>query len=75
MEETNRVDTEKGQLRASLQNVIDKAQEVCQRLQDRTTAAAKATHSNILEHPYQAMGVAFGAGVLIGLLLSWRNRD
>ena len=43
MEETNRMETETGQIRARLQNVIDKAKDVCDRLQDQTTAAAKAT--------------------------------
>jgi ElaB/YqjD/DUF883 family membrane-anchored ribosome-binding protein len=75
MDETNRLESEKSQLRASLQNVIDKAQEVCQRLQDQTTAAAKATDRTIREHPYQAVGVAFGLGLLIGVLVSRSRRD
>lgn len=75
MDETNRIETEKGQIRAKLEAAIEKAQDVCERLQDQTTAAAKATDKTIREHPYQAMGVAFGLGVLIGVLVSRSRGD
>jgi len=75
MEETNRMETETGQIRARLQNVIDKAKEVCERLQDQTTAAARATDRTIRDHPYQSIGIAFGLGVLIGVLAMRSRRD
>jgi ElaB/YqjD/DUF883 family membrane-anchored ribosome-binding protein len=75
MDETNRIENEKSQLRASLQTAIDKAQEVCQRLQDQTTAAAKATDRTIRENPYQAVGVAFGLGLLVGVLIARSRGD
>ena len=75
MEETNRMETETGQIRARLQNVIDKAKEVCERLQDQTTAAARATDRTIRDHPYQSIGIAFGLGVLIGVLAMRGRRD
>jgi len=75
MDETNRLETEKGQLRASLENVVERAKEVCERLQNQTTAAAKATDKTVREHPYQAMGIAFGLGVLIGVLASRSRKD
>ena len=71
MEPSNRVDIEKGKLEA----VIEKAKEVCERLQTQTANAAKATDKTIREHPYETMGIAFGAGVLIGVLLAWSRRD
>jgi ElaB/YqjD/DUF883 family membrane-anchored ribosome-binding protein len=74
MEPQNRVDAEKGKTVAKLQNAIDTAKEVCERLQYRTTEAAKATDRTIREHPYQAVGIAFGVGVLIGVLMG-RSRD
>jgi ElaB/YqjD/DUF883 family membrane-anchored ribosome-binding protein len=74
MDETNRIENEKGQLRAKLENAIEKAQEVCERLQDQTATAAKATDKTIREHPYEAMGIAFGVGLLVGLLVV-RGRD
>lgn len=75
MDETNRMESEKSQVRVKLENVIEKAQEVCQRLQDQTATAAKATDKTIREHPYQVMGVAFGLGLLIGVLVSRSRRD
>jgi ElaB/YqjD/DUF883 family membrane-anchored ribosome-binding protein len=75
MDETNRLETEKGQIRANLENVIEKAKDVCERLQNQTAAAAKATDKTVREHPYEAMGVAFGLGVLIGFLVCRRRGD
>jgi ElaB/YqjD/DUF883 family membrane-anchored ribosome-binding protein len=75
MEETNRLETEKGQIRANLENVIEKAKDVCERLQNQTAAAAKATDKTVREHPYEAIGVAFGLGVLIGFLVCRRRGD
>jgi len=37
--------------------------------QVRTAAGAKATDKAIRANPYAALGIAFGAGVLIGLLI------
>jgi ElaB/YqjD/DUF883 family membrane-anchored ribosome-binding protein len=75
MDETNRLETEKGQIRANLENVIEKAKDVCERLQNQTAAAAKATDKTVREHPYEAMGVAFGLGVLVGFLVCRRRGD
>jgi ElaB/YqjD/DUF883 family membrane-anchored ribosome-binding protein len=75
MESPNRVETERADIKAKLENVIEKAKETCERLQDQTAAAAKATDKTIREHPYQALGVAFGVGVLVGVLAMWSRRD
>ena len=74
MDETNHIDTEKGELRAKLETLIEKAKDACERLQNQTAAAAKATDKTIREYPYPAIGIAFGVGVLIGLLVN-RGRD
>jgi ElaB/YqjD/DUF883 family membrane-anchored ribosome-binding protein len=75
MDETNRLETEKGQIRANLENVIEKAKDVCERLQNQTAAAAKATDKTVREHPYEAMGVGFCLGVLVGFLVCRRRGD
>jgi ElaB/YqjD/DUF883 family membrane-anchored ribosome-binding protein len=75
MEAPNRVDTEQGEQKAKLEGVIEKAKEVCERLQNQTTAAAKAADKAVREHPYQAAGIAFGVGVLIGVLVMRSRRD
>ncbi|SPE55147.1 conserved hypothetical protein [Verrucomicrobia bacterium] len=69
------VHEEKGELRAKLDGVIEKAQAVCERLKEQTVAAAKASDKAVRENPYQAIGIAFGVGLLIGVLArrSWRD--
>ena len=44
----------------------------CERVQDKTVQAAKATDHVIREHPYESIGVAFGVGLLIGVLVGRR---
>ena len=64
----------KGQeLRARLQAAIEAAKATCLRLEDKALASARATDKAIREHPYQAAGVAFSLGLLIGVLAA-RNR-
>lgn len=75
MEEINRMETEAGKIRAKLEAVIEKAKERGARLQEQTAAAAKATDKVIRENPYQALGAAFGVGVLVGVLVMWGRRD
>ncbi len=75
MEATERGDKEKHELRAKLEAATEKAKEVCKRLQDETVAAAKATDKAVREHPYQAIGIAFGVGVLIGVVVSRCRKD
>jgi ElaB/YqjD/DUF883 family membrane-anchored ribosome-binding protein len=68
MEAKEHGDNEKHELRAKLEAATEKAKEVCKRLQDQTVAAAKATDKAVHEHPYQAIGIAFGVGLLIGVV-------
>ena len=75
MDTTEPGDNETGDLQAKLSAAIEKAKEVCQRLQDQTTAAAKATDRAVREHPYQAIGLAFGVGLLVGVLVARCRRD
>jgi ElaB/YqjD/DUF883 family membrane-anchored ribosome-binding protein len=75
MEAANRVDTEQAEQKAKLEGVIERAKEVCERLQTQTAAAARAAGNAVREHPYQAVGIAFGVGVLIGVLMMWSRRD
>ena len=74
MEATRRLDTEQGELRGKLEAATERAKVLCQKLQDRTAAAAKAADDAVREHPYQAIGIAFGVGVLIGVLAARSRR-
>jgi|SwirhirootsSR3_FD_contig_31_26206218_length_322_multi_3_in_0_out_0_1 ElaB/YqjD/DUF883 family membrane-anchored ribosome-binding protein len=42
------------------------------RVQESTVASAKATDRAIREYPYQSLGIAFGVGVLLGVLIARR---
>jgi ElaB/YqjD/DUF883 family membrane-anchored ribosome-binding protein len=66
---------EKSELRAKLDAAIEKAKAVCERLQEQTVAAAKASDQAVREHPYQAIGIAFGVGLLVGVLAARARRD
>ncbi len=59
--------------RSRLAAALKSAKETCQRLEEKTVAAAKATDRVIREHPYESMGVAFGLGLLIGVLVASRK--
>jgi ElaB/YqjD/DUF883 family membrane-anchored ribosome-binding protein len=39
-------------------------------ISEKTTAGARATDRVIRDHPYEALGLAFGLGVLIGVLIN-----
>ena len=75
MEATEHRDTEKHELRAKLEAATEKAREVCKRLQEETVAAAKATDKVVREHRYQAIGIGFGVGLLIGVLAMRCSQD
>ncbi|HEY5911373.1 MAG TPA: hypothetical protein VJA21_12295 [Verrucomicrobiae bacterium] len=75
MEATLRGNTEQEEVRSRLAASIEKAKEMCTRLEDQTVAAAKATDKVVREHPYQAIGIAFGLGMLIGLLAARGRRE
>jgi ElaB/YqjD/DUF883 family membrane-anchored ribosome-binding protein len=62
-------------LRVKLEAAVEKAKALYQRLQDKTVRAAKATDKTVHEHPYQAIGIAVGVGLLIGLLAARKRRD
>lgn len=56
--------------RSRLADALEKAKATCQRLEERTIATAKATDRVIRAHPYESIGVAFGVGLLIGVLVA-----
>ena len=62
------------QLRERLTTAMESAKAAAQRLEEKTIAAAKATDQCIRDHPYQTLGIAFGLGLLFGVLVA-RRRD
>jgi ElaB/YqjD/DUF883 family membrane-anchored ribosome-binding protein len=61
--------------RNRLKSALDATGEACARVKAKAVEGAKATDKLIRENPYQALGIAFGVGALLGFLLSRRNRD
>ena len=52
---------------------LEVAKETQRRLQERAVAGAKAADTFIRTKPYQSIGIAFGLGMLIGLLAARRS--
>lgn len=57
-------------LRSRLSAAMESAKATFRRLEEKTVAAAKATDHVIREHPYESIGVAFGVGLLVGVLVA-----
>jgi ElaB/YqjD/DUF883 family membrane-anchored ribosome-binding protein len=60
------------EVRARLAKTVESAKATYDDLQDKTVRAAKATDSVIREHPYESIGIAFGVGLLVGLIVGRR---
>ena len=56
--------------RLRLGAAVERAKDTCVHLQAQTAAVAKKADTVIREHPYESIGIAFGLGVLIGVLLT-----
>jgi ElaB/YqjD/DUF883 family membrane-anchored ribosome-binding protein len=60
--------------RARLAGALERAKEAGVELQELTIASAKAAairaDTVIRDHPYESIGVAFGIGVLVGVLVT-----
>ena len=55
--------------RARLAAALDIARETRRKLEAPARSGAQATDRVIREHPYESVGIAFGLGMLIGVLL------
>ena len=60
--------------RSRVAAALERAKTTCIHLQEQTLATAKAAakkaDTTIREHPYESIGVAFGVGLLIGVLVT-----
>lgn len=61
-----------GRSKAELVAALERVKASCGRLQARAAAGAQQADQIIREYPYQSIGIAFGVGLLIGVLV---NRD
>lgn len=65
---------EKSTMRTQLGTVLEKTKTACERLKANSAAAGQVADKAVREHPYEAVGIAFGAGLLIGVLSIWSRR-
>lgn len=58
------------EVRARLATTLESAKQTCHDLGEKTVATAKAADEYVHENPYKSIGVAFGIGLLIGVLVA-----
>lgn len=63
------------ELRGRLEATKEKIEDLYGRAREKVVAGARTTDDAIRTHPYTSIGVALGAGLLIGALLGRRGRD
>jgi ElaB/YqjD/DUF883 family membrane-anchored ribosome-binding protein len=65
-----------GEARILLADALERAKAAYDKLQKQAIASAKAaakrTDTVIRDHPYESIGVAFGVGLLVGVLVARR---
>jgi ElaB/YqjD/DUF883 family membrane-anchored ribosome-binding protein len=61
-----------GELRSRLATALESTKATLGRVQEKAVAGAKVADQTIREHPYESIGVAFGVGLLIGVLVGRR---
>ena len=57
-------------VRKRLTDTLETAKRTCHRLEEKAIEGAKVADKTIRDHPYQSIGVAFGVGLLIGVLVT-----
>ena len=58
--------------RKRLAAALESGKEIYGRVREKAVEGVKAADEVVHEHPYQAVGIAFGVGALIGYLVSRR---
>ena len=60
--------------RKRLMSALENAKDSARDLQEQAVEKAKVADKVIRNHPYETLGIAFGIGILLGVLLG-RGRD
>jgi len=53
---------------ARTEKLVDEIKTMLQRAEEKAVERAKAADRIVRDHPYQTIGLAFGLGILIGIL-------
>jgi len=56
--------------RERLKATLESAKETCGELQQKAQEGVEAADTMVREHPYSAIGIAFGVGLLFGVLVA-----
>ena len=64
------VGTKAQEVRERLTDALESAKRTCRQLEEKAIEGAKAADRVVREHPYPSIGVAFGVGLLIGVLVT-----
>ena len=59
--------------RKRLAAALERGKEIYGRVREKAVDCARGTDEAVHEHPYQAIGIAFGVGAIIGYLVSRRS--
>jgi ElaB/YqjD/DUF883 family membrane-anchored ribosome-binding protein len=59
-----------GEARRRLAAALERTKEVAGRVRDKTVESVKTADEAVREHPYQAIGIALGVGVILGYLVA-----
>ena len=59
--------------RERLAAALEAAKETGRKLEERARAGARAADELIRENPYQSIGIAFGVGLIFGVLINRRG--
>jgi ElaB/YqjD/DUF883 family membrane-anchored ribosome-binding protein len=59
--------------RKRLQVALERGKEAWGDVQDRAVAQARVADEVVRDHPYQSIGIAFGVGALLGILMARRS--
>ena len=61
-----------GEARKRLAAALERGKEMYGRVREKAVEGAKAADEAMHQHPYQAIGIAFGVGAFIGYLVARR---
>ena len=59
--------------RKRLTAALERAKEIAGNVRDKAVAGAKVTDEAVHEHPYKAIGIALGVGMIVGFLVARRG--
>jgi ElaB/YqjD/DUF883 family membrane-anchored ribosome-binding protein len=63
---------EVSEARNRLAAALERAKEIYGRVKEKAVEGAEATDQAVHAHPYQAIGIAFGLGAIVGYLIAHR---